>query len=49
MTEQQQQVLREKNIRNYTDEGREKQKVHLDSIRQMPMDRKKQLKEITLT
>jgi hypothetical protein len=48
MTEQQQQVLPKKYLRNYTDEGREKQKVHLDSIRQMAMDRKKQLKEITL-
>ena len=45
---QQQQVLPKKYLRNYTDEGREKQKVHLDSIRQMAMDRKKQLKEITL-
>ena len=48
MTEQQQQVLPKKYLRNYTDEGREKQKVHLDSIRQMAMDRKKQLTEITL-
>jgi hypothetical protein len=46
MTEQQQQVLPKKYLRNYTDEGREKQKVHLDSIRQMAMDRKKQLKKL---
>ena len=49
MSEQEQQVLNPKKyIRNYTEEGREKQKIHLDSIRQMAMDRKKQLKEITL-
>ena len=47
MSEQEQQVLNPKKyIRNYTEEGREKQKIHLDSIRQMAMDRKKQLKEI---
>ena len=37
-----------KNIRNYTDEGREKQKNHLNNIRQKAMEKKRELKEITL-
>lgn len=38
----------EKNRRNMTDEQRQKQREHLNNIRQMAMDKKKQLKEITL-
>lgn len=38
----------EKVRRNMTDEQRQKQKEHLNNIRQMAMDKKKQLKEITL-
>lgn len=37
-----------KYIRNYTDEGREKQKNHLNNIRQKAMEKKRELKEITL-
>ena len=35
-------------VRKYTEEGREKQKVHLDNIRQKAMEKKRELKEITL-
>jgi hypothetical protein len=37
-----------KYIRNYTDEGREKQKNHLNNTRQKAMEKKRELKEITL-
>ena len=37
-----------KYIRNYTDEGREKQKIHLETIRKIAMEKKRELKEITL-
>jgi len=37
-----------KYIRNFTEEGREKQKVHLDNIRKKAMEKKRELKEITL-
>ena len=37
-----------KYIRNFTEEGREKQKLHLDSIRKKAMEKKRELKEITL-
>ena len=37
-----------KYIRNYTEEGREKQKNHLNNIRQKAMEKKRELKEITL-
>jgi hypothetical protein len=37
-----------KYIRNYTDEGREKQKIHLETIRKKAMEKKRELKEITL-
>ena len=40
--------INKKNLRNYTDEGREKQKVHLDNIRKKAMEKKRELKEITL-
>jgi hypothetical protein len=35
-------------IGNYTEEGREKQKNHLNNIRQNAMEKKRELKEITL-
>jgi hypothetical protein len=35
-------------LRNYTDEGREKQKIHLETIRKKAMEKKRELKEITL-
>ena len=34
--------------RNFTDEGREKQKIHLENIRKKAMEKKRELKEITL-
>ena len=37
-----------KYIRNYTEEAREKQKQHLNNIRQKAMEKKRELKEITL-
>ncbi len=37
-----------KYIRNYSEEGREKQKQHLNNIRQKAMEKKRELKEITL-
>ena len=37
-----------KYIRNYTDEGRKKQKNDLNNIRQKAMEKKRELKEITL-
>ena len=39
---------KKKYIRNYTEEGREKQKNHLNNIRQKAMEKKRELKEITL-
>ena len=38
---------KKKYIRNYTEEGREKQKNHLNNIRQKAMEKKRELKEIT--
>ena len=35
-------------VRKYTEEGREKQKLHLDNIRKKAMEKKRELKEITL-
>ena len=43
-----QEQTQKKYIRNYTDEGREKQKQHLNNIRQKAMEKKRELKEITL-
>ena len=37
-----------KYIRNFTEEGREKQKQHLSEIRQKSMEKKREMKEITL-
>jgi hypothetical protein len=34
--------------RNFTDEGREKQKIHLENIRKKAIEKKRELKEITL-
>ena len=55
LKDQQQQEVNEnteaqpkKYIRNFTDEGREKQKVHLENIRKKAMEKKRELKEITL-
>ena len=41
-------TITKKYLRNYTEEGREKQKAHLNNIRQKAMEKKKELKEITL-
>ena len=35
-------------LRKYTEEGREKQKIHLENIRKKAMEKKRELKEITL-
>ena len=45
---QPEETTQKKYIRNYTDEGREKQKQHLNNIRQKAMEKKRELKEITL-
>ena len=41
-------TVTKKYLRNYTEEGREKQKAHLNNIRQLAMQKKRELKEITL-
>ena len=41
-------TTQKKYVRNYTEEGREKQKNHLNNIRQKAMEKKRELKEITL-
>jgi len=46
--ELEQQPEGKKYIRNYTEEAREKQKQHLNNIRQKAMEQKRELKEITL-
>lgn len=49
MSEQQEESIQPKKyIRNFTEEGREKQKLHLENIRQKAMEKKRELKEITL-
>ena len=49
MSEQQGESIQPKKyIRNFTEEGREKQKLHLENIRQKAMEKKRELKEITL-
>ena len=45
---QPEETTQKKYIRNYTEEGREKQKQHLETIRKKAMDKKRELKEITL-
>ena len=46
--EQPEEHSQKKDIRNFSDEGREKQKAHLNNIRQKAMEKKRELKEITL-
>ena len=49
MSEQQEESIQPKKyIRNFTEERREKQKNHLNNIRQKAMEKKRELKEITL-
>ena len=52
MSEQEEYIAPEiqpkKYLRKFTDEGREKQKLHLENIRQKAMEKKRELKEITL-
>ena len=49
MSEQQEEFIQPKKyIRNFTEEGREKQKLHLETIRKKAMEKKRELKEITL-
>jgi hypothetical protein len=48
MSEQEESIQPKKYIRNFTEEGREKQKLHLENIRQKAMEKKRELKEITL-
>ena len=45
---QPEETTQKKYIRNYTEEGREKQKQHLETIRKKAMEKKRDLKEITL-
>ena len=45
---QPEETTQKKYIRNYTEEGREKQKQHLETIRKKAMEKKRELKEITL-
>jgi len=45
---QPEETTKKKYIRNYTEEGREKQKQHLETIRKKAMEKKRELKEITL-
>ena len=45
---QPEETTQKKYIRNYTEEGREKQKQHLNNIRQKAIEKKRELKEITL-
>ena len=48
MSEQEESNQPKKYIRNFTEEGREKQKLHLETIRKKAMEKKRELKEITL-
>ena len=49
MSEQQEESIQpKKNIRNFSEEGREKKKIHLENIRKKAMEKKRELKEITL-
>jgi hypothetical protein len=38
-------TVTKKYLRNYTEEGREKQKAHLNNIRQLAMQKKRELKK----
>ena len=46
--EQIEEQSKKKYIRNFTEEAREKQKQHLSEIRQKAMEKKREMKEITL-
>ena len=46
--EQEEEQPQKKYIRNFSDEAREKQKQHLNVIRQKAMEKKREMKEITL-
>ena len=48
MSEQEESNQPKKYIRKFTEEGREKQKLHLETIRKKAMEKKRELKEITL-
>ena len=48
MSEQEESIQPKKYLRNFTEEGREKQKLHLETIRKKAMEKKRELKEITL-
>ena len=48
MSEQEESNQPKKYIRNFTEEGREKQKLHLETIRKKATEKKRELKEITL-
>ena len=48
MEQEEEQQPQKKNIRNFSDEAREKQKQHLNVIRQKAMEKKREMKEITL-
>ena len=48
MSEQEESIQPKKYTRNFSEEGREKQKLHLENIRQKAMEKKRELKEITL-
>jgi len=43
-----QEIQPKKYLRNFSEEGREKQKLHLENIRKKAMEKKRELKEITL-
>lgn len=47
-TQEQTQTQKKQYIRKFTDEGRAKQKQHLDEIRKKAMEKKKEMREITL-
>lgn len=46
--QEQQKTQKKQYIRKFTDEGRAKQKQHLDEIRKKAMEKKKEMREITL-
>jgi len=47
-TQEQTQTQKKQYIRKFTDEGRAKQKQHLEEIRKKAMEKKKEMREITL-
>ena len=46
--EQETETTKKKYVRKYTDEARQKQKEHLNAIRSAAMEKKREMKEITL-